>query len=105
MCACVLSCFTPVQLFVAPGAVARQAPLPMGFSRQEYWSGVPCPPQRIFPTQGSNLSLLRLLHWHTGSLPLAAPGKPRYMYMHVCVHVRICVCVCVYLTNFAVHLN
>ena len=32
--------------------------------------------QRIFPTQGSNLSLLCLLHWQVGSLPLATPGKP-----------------------------
>ena len=32
--------------------------------------------QGIFPTQGSNLHLLRLLHWQAGSLPLASPGKP-----------------------------
>ena len=32
--------------------------------------------QGIFPTQGSNLSLLCLLHWQAGSLPLAPPGKP-----------------------------
>ena len=31
--------------------------------------------QRIFPTQGSNLSLLHLLHWPVGSLPLAPPGN------------------------------
>ena len=30
-----------VQLFATPGTVAYQAPLSMGFSRQEYWSGVP----------------------------------------------------------------
>ena len=30
--------------FVTPWTVARQAPLPMGFSRQECWSGLPCPP-------------------------------------------------------------
>ena len=39
-----LSRFSHVQLFVTPWAVARQAPLSMGFSRQEYWSGLPCPP-------------------------------------------------------------
>ena len=33
--------------------------------------------QGIFPTQGSNPSLLCLLHWQVGSLPLAPPGKPR----------------------------
>ena len=48
----------------------------MGFSRQEYWSGSPCLLQRIFPTLESNLSLLCLLHWQGGSLPLAPPGKP-----------------------------
>ena len=39
----------------------------MEFSRQEYWSGLPFP---TFPTQGSNLCLLSLLHWQTDSLPL-----------------------------------
>ena len=32
--------------------------------------------QGIFPTQGSNSYLLRLLHWQVGSLPLVPPGKP-----------------------------
>ena len=41
---CVLSLFSHVQLFATPWIVARQAPLSMGFSRQEYWSGLPCPP-------------------------------------------------------------
>ena len=31
-------------LFVTPKTAAHQAPLSMGFSRQEYWSGLPCPP-------------------------------------------------------------
>ena len=37
----VLSCFSRVQFFVTPWSVARQAPLSMGFSRQEYWSELP----------------------------------------------------------------
>ena len=41
-----------------PMDVAHRAPLSMGFSRQEYWSGLPCLLQGIFPTQGSNLGLL-----------------------------------------------
>ena len=40
----VLSCFHRVLLFVTLWTVACQAPLTMGFSRQEYWSGLPCPP-------------------------------------------------------------
>ena len=41
--------FSPVQPFVTPWTVARQAPLSMGFSRQEYWSGLPCPPPGDLP--------------------------------------------------------
>ena len=39
-----LSCFSCVQLFPMLWTVACQAPLSMGFSSQEYWSGLPCPP-------------------------------------------------------------
>ena len=39
-----LSCFSHVQLFAIPWTVACQAPLSMGVSRQEYWSGLLCPP-------------------------------------------------------------
>ena len=47
-CACVLSLFSHVQLF----AVARQAPLSKGFSRQEYRSGLPCLPPGDLPDPG-----------------------------------------------------
>ena len=40
--ACMLSRFSHVWLFVTPWTVARQAPLSLGFSKQEYWSGLPC---------------------------------------------------------------
>ena len=42
--------------------VACQDPLSMGFSRQEYWRGVPFPPQGIFLTQGLNPRLFHLPH-------------------------------------------
>ena len=41
---CVLSRFSRVRLCVTPWPVAHQAPLSVGFSRQESWSGLPCPP-------------------------------------------------------------
>ena len=47
-----LSCFNKVQLFATIWAVACQASLSMGFSRQEYWSGLPCPPPRDIPDPG-----------------------------------------------------
>ena len=40
---CMLSLFSRVRLFAIPWTVAHQAPLSMGFSRQEYWSGLPFP--------------------------------------------------------------
>ena len=59
MCAHGLCC---ICLFETPWTVAHQAPLSMEFSRQEYWSGLLFPTPGIFPTQGSNLQLLGLLH-------------------------------------------
>ena len=44
MAPCVLSRFSRVRLLASPWTVARQAPQSMGFSRQEYWSGLPCLP-------------------------------------------------------------
>ena len=41
-----------VGLFVIPWTVARQAPVSMGFSRQEYWNGWPFPSQRELPDPG-----------------------------------------------------
>ena len=41
-----------VRLFVIPWNVALQAPLSMGFSRQEYWSGLPFPPPGDLPDPG-----------------------------------------------------
>ena len=59
--ACVLSCFSCVQLFVTLWTVARQVPLSMGFSRQEYWSGLPCPPPGDLPDPGTKLVSLMSL--------------------------------------------
>ena len=47
-----LSHFGHVQLFAALWTVASQAPLLMVFSRQEYWSGLPCPPPEDLPVPG-----------------------------------------------------
>ena len=76
---CKLSHFSCVRLFATLWTVAHQAPLSMGFSRQEYLSGLPCPPPEDLPTQGSNPHLLHLQHWQEGSLPLAPPGKTMYI--------------------------
>ena len=69
-CMPVLSCFSHGRLFVTLWTVSCQAPLSMGFSRQEYWRGLHALLQAIFPTQGSNPCVLHLLHWQADSLPL-----------------------------------
>ena len=54
----VLSRFSRVRLFATLWTVAHQAPLSMGFSRQEYWSGLPCPPPGDLPNPGIEPSSL-----------------------------------------------
>ena len=68
-----LSCFSRVLLSVTPWTVVRQAPLSMGFSRQEYWSGLPCPPPGDLPDPGIERVPPALA---AGSLPLVPSGKP-----------------------------
>ena len=75
---CILSHFSRVQLFATLWTIAHQAPLSMGFSRQNILEP---PLQEIFLTQGSNQHLLCLPLWQTGSSPLAPPGKPEMVLM------------------------
>ena len=56
---------------VTPWTVACQAPLPMGFPRQKYWSGLPFPPPRDLSNPGIKPHLLHCSH----SLPLRYHGK------------------------------
>ena len=71
---CVCSHFSRVRFFETLWTVARQAPLSMGFSRQEYWSGLPCPPAGNLPNPGieSKSSALQV-----DSLLSEPPGKPK----------------------------
>ena len=70
---------SPVQLFATPWTVAYQAPPSMGFSRQEYWSGLPFPPPGNLYTQEFNPRLLFLLHWQVSSLPLKVKVKVKLL--------------------------
>ena len=51
-----LSRFSCVRHFVTLWAIAHQAPLSMGFSGQEHWSGLPCPPPGDLPNPGTKLT-------------------------------------------------
>ena len=69
--ACMLNHFSGVRLFPTLWTVAHQAPLSVGFFRQEHWSGLPRLPPRGLPDPGIESTLLA-----GGSLPLVPPGKP-----------------------------
>ena len=71
-----------VQLLATPWTAAYQAPLSMGFPRQEYWSGLPFPYPGDLPNPGIEPTS-RLLHWQAVSLPLAPPGKPNLELFHL----------------------
>ena len=61
-------------ILCTPWTVVRQAPLSMGFSRQEYWSGLPCPPPGDLPNPGIEPRSLAL---QTDSLPSELTRKPK----------------------------
>ena len=73
-----------VRLFVTPWPVAHQAPLSMGFSRQGYWSGLPCPPPGDLPRPGLKPASPAL---QADSLPLSRLGSPvlkdAWFYPHI----------------------
>ena len=71
-----LSHFSHIQLFATPWTVAHQAPLSMGFSRPEYWSGLPCLSPGDLPNPGIESTSLCLWHQQVGFIPLAPSGKP-----------------------------
>ena len=77
-CVCV-SCSVTYDCAIS-WTIANQAPLSMGFSRQESWSGLPFPSPGDLPNPGSNL---RLLHCRWILYQLSYQGSPRYSYRHV----------------------
>ena len=66
---CVLNHLSRVWLFVTPWAVAHQAPLSMGFSRQEYWSGLLFPSSGDLSSLGIEPSKSQLSSWHCPAVP------------------------------------
>ena len=71
-----LSC---VQRSAAPWTVAHQAPQSMGFSRQEYWRGLPCPPPGNLLDPGIKPRSPALLAY---SLLLSHWGSPHFVYTY-----------------------
>ena len=72
---CVCVCVShAVQFFAIPWTVAHQAPLFMKFSRQEHWSGLPCPSPGDLTNSGMEAGSPAL---QADSLPSESPGKPK----------------------------
>ena len=74
---CMLSC---VQLFATLWTEAHQAPLSMGFSWQEYWSGLPFPPPEDLPDSGIEPMSPA---FQEDSFTAEPPGKPMELSIHV----------------------
>ena len=104
--------FCWVQLSVTPGIVAHQAPLSMGFSRQENWSGLPCPPPGDFSDPGVEPKSPVSPALQVDSLPPEPLGKTEsrqfllndvwgllnmeIMGKIAVLEYQVCVCVCVF---------
>jgi len=80
MYAWVLSRFSCVRLFVTPWTVACQAPVSIGFFRQEYWSGLPCPPAGDLPDPGIKPASLMSPALAGGFFTTESPGKPMQIW-------------------------
>ena len=69
-----------VQLFVTLWTIAHQAPLSMGFPKQEYWNGLPFPPPEDLPDPGIKPTSPMSPAWQVDSLPDELLGKPPNNY-------------------------
>ena len=70
--------------FATPRTVARQALLSMGFSRQEYWSGLPFPPSGDLPNPRIEPALAG------GFFTTEPPGKPKGFNTEICMNIYAC---------------
>ena len=93
-----LSCFGHVQLFATLWTVALQVPLPMGFSRQEYQSGLPCPPPEDLSDPGTKTASLMSPALAGSSLLLAPPRITMFISIFYAVQfssvTRSCLTLC-----------
>ena len=83
--------FSSVWLVDTLCTIASKAPLSLGFSRQEYWSRLPCPSASLFLIKAQ--TFLSLGHW----VLLLSCLLSLYMYIHTHLHIYMYVYVCIYL--------
>ena len=82
-CLCGLSRHSRVRLFATPGTIAHQAPLPVGSSRQAYWSGLPCPSAGELPDPGIEPASPGSPALAGGFFTTSASWKPSVPFSHV----------------------
>ena len=87
MHACVLSRFSHVLLFANLWTLARQASLSVRFSRQEYWSGLPCPLPGDLPDSGIKPVSLMSLALAGGFFTTSATWEAHFTHSSVCVSI------------------
>ena len=80
VCVCVCQSLSHVQLFATPWTVARQASMSMGFSRQEYWSGLPFSSPADLPYPG-------IKSWSSASQADSLLFE-LHMCIYVCTHIH-----------------
>ena len=85
VCECMLSRFTCVWFCATQWIVDCQAPLSVGFSRQEYWSGLPCPSPGDLSNSGIKPRCPAL--W-TNSLPTKPLGKPQWVNSNAFINMK-----------------
>ena len=83
LCACVLNCFSHIQLFETAWTVVHQAPLFMGFSRQEYWSGLPFPSPEDLPNAGIEPMSLMSLELAGGFFTTSTIWEAPILFIHL----------------------
>ena len=81
-----ISHFSSVRLFATLWTVAHQAPLPMGFSRQESWSELPCPPPGDLPHPGMEPESLVSPALAGRFFTTASPGRPSRLHIYVQIY-------------------
>ena len=80
---CVCVCTQSCPALAAPWTVAHQSPLSMGFSRQEYWSGLPFSSPGDHPDPGMEHPSLTSPALAGGFFIIVLPGKPRKQWHHL----------------------
>ena len=106
--ACVLRCFSRVWLFATLWTVALQAPLSKKFSRQEYWSRLPCTPPENLPDWGIKpISLLSLAlaggFFTTRSIWETHMRLYIQLFLHLTKYMYICITSCSFLLQCLWH--